>query len=86
MLASKATIVPWQSICTLEINELNSDTEQRKIEIFDNIIKDKLGIAMTSPNKSLTSAFIPYSDGDLYPHALHEVDEYPVQTNGTAVF
>ena len=41
---------------------------------------------MTRPNKPLPSAFIPYYDGDLYPHDLHEVYEYPVQTNVTAMF
>ena len=31
-------------------------------------------------------AFIPYSDGDLDPRTLHDVDEYTVQLDGTAVF
>ena len=30
--------------------------------------------------------FISYSNGDLYPPALHEVDEDPLHTDGTAVF
>ena len=41
---------------------------------------------MPNPSKAPPSAFIPYSDGDLYPPHLHEVDEYPVHTDGTAVF
>ena len=41
---------------------------------------------MKRPNKPPPSAFIPFFDGDLDPPALHEVDEGPVQPNGTAVF
>ena len=41
---------------------------------------------MTIPTKPPPSAFIPYSDGDLNPPALHEVDEDPVQPNGTTIF
>ena len=41
---------------------------------------------MTKPSKPPPSAFIPYSDGDLYRPTLHEVDEYPAQPDGTAVF
>ena len=41
---------------------------------------------MTNPSKPLPSAFIPYFDGDLDPPSLHEVDEDPVQPDGTAIF
>ena len=41
---------------------------------------------MTNPSKPPPSAFICYYDGDLDPLSLHEVDEDPVQTDGTAVF
>ena len=41
---------------------------------------------MTNPNKPPLSAFIPYSDGDLYTLALHEVDEDPVHPDGTVIF
>ena len=86
VLTSKATIVPRLSIRPLSISELNPETEQRKRETFDNIIKENLGDAMTNPSKPPPYAFIPYSDGDLYPPSLHEVDEYPVNSDGTAVF
>ena len=38
---------------------------------FDNIIKANLGDAMTRLTKPPPTAFIPYSDGDLDPTALH---------------
>ena len=41
---------------------------------------------MKKRSKPPPSAFIPYYNGDLYPPALHEVDEDPVQPDGTAVF
>ena len=41
---------------------------------------------MKNPSKPPPSALIPYYDGDLDPPALHEVDEDPVQPDGTAVF
>ena len=86
VLTSKAKIVPQQKINSINTYELTSETEQHKREICDNIIKENLGGAMISPNKLPPSVFIPYSDGDLYPPALNEVDEYPVQSYGTAVF
>ena len=41
---------------------------------------------MTSPNNPPPPAFTPYSDGDLYPPALHEIDEDPFHNDGTYVF
>ena len=41
---------------------------------------------MSNISKPSPSIFISYSNGDLYLPALHEVDEDPVQTDGTAVF
>ena len=41
---------------------------------------------MTNLSKPQKSAFIPYSGGDLYLPALHELDEDTVQPYGTAVF
>ena len=41
---------------------------------------------MINPIKLPPSAFIHYSDGDLYPPNLHELDEYTVHPDGTAVF
>ena len=34
---------------------------------------------MTKPSKPPPSAFIHYSNGELYPPDLHELDEYLVQ-------
>ena len=41
---------------------------------------------MTNTSKPPPSAFIPYSDGDLDPPALHELDEDSIQTDRTTVF
>ena len=86
VLTSKARIVPQRSILLLIISELNSETEQRRRDTFDNVIKEKLGDAMTNPSKLPPSSFITYSDGDLYLPALHEEYEDPVHPDGTTVF
>ena len=86
VLNYKPTIVTRRSIRPLRISELNSETEQRERETFDNINKENLGGAMTKPSKPPPSAFIPYSDGDLDPHDLHELYEDTVHPDGTAVF
>ena len=54
--------------------------------MFDIIIKENLGDAMTRQKKPPPYAFNLYSDGDLDPLALNTVDTEPVETNGTAVF
>ena len=41
---------------------------------------------MTNNSKPHQSTYISYSNGDLYLPALYEVDEEPVQTDGTVVF
>ena len=40
---------------------------------------------MINPSKPPPFYFIPYSDGDLDPPYLHELYEYKVQPNDTAV-
>ena len=41
---------------------------------------------MKSPSKFPPSAFIPYSDGDVYLPAIREVDDDQVHTAFTDVF
>ena len=60
--------------------------EQRKIGVFNNMIKYNIGYAITKPSKPPPFAFIPYYRGDLDPPSLHEVDEDPVKPDGTAIF
>ena len=66
--------------------ELNSYTEQRKRGTFNNIIKGKLGDAITDMSISPPSTSIPYSGGDLDPPALDEVYEDLVQPKDVVVF
>ena len=86
VLTSKATIVPQISIPSLSISKMSSETEKRKREIFYNIINDNIGDAITNLSKPPPYYFIPYSDGDLDPPSLYEVDENPVHLDGIAVF
>ena len=41
---------------------------------------------MANISKPPQSTFVSYSNGDLYPPALHEVDEDPLHTDGNSVF
>ena len=86
VLNYKPTIVTRRSIRPLRISELNSETEQRNRGKIDNFIKEKIVDTTTKPSKPPQSDFIPYSDGHLDPHALHELYEDTVHPDGTAVF
>jgi hypothetical protein len=86
ILTSKGTVVPRRSLRPLLPAELTSESEKRKRAIFDDIIMNKLGTAMSTPPKPPPSDFIPYADGELDPPPIHEVDEDPVNGDGTAVF
>lgn len=86
VLTAKGTVVTRRTIRPLTPAETTSEVEKQKRYAFNNKIKSKLGDSMTKPTKPLPKDYIPYADGNLDPPALHEVDEDPVQPNGTAVF
>ena len=86
VLTSKGTFVPHQTICKLRISELHSETEKRKRQIFDDIIKTKLGDSMLFPPKSIPSNNVPYSD-DCEPNSLQLPDDNdPINSESTSVF
>ena len=70
----------------LRPDELNSETEKRKRQLYDDIILPKLGDAMTQVEKPPPSDYVPYADGELDPAPIHDLDEDPVENDGTAVF
>lgn len=41
---------------------------------------------MSTPSKSHAPDYVPYADGELDPTPIHEIDEDPVDVDGTAVF
>jgi hypothetical protein len=86
VLTSKGTIVPRRTLRPLLPAELTAETEKRKRAIFDDLIMTKLGSALSSPSKPPPSDYVPYADGELDPPPLHELDEDPVDNDGTAVF
>jgi len=86
VLTGKGTIVPRRTLRPLKASELNSEAEATKRKLFDTLVRSKLGNCMSKPPKPLPTEYIPYSEGNLDPPPLHEVDEDPVQSDGTAVF
>jgi hypothetical protein len=71
-------LLPGAELVTVE-------TEKHKRAIFDDLITNKLGNALSSPSKLPLSDYVPYADGELDPPPLHELDEDPVDNDGTAV-
>lgn len=49
VLTSSALVVPRRTVRRLTVAELNSESEQKKRKIFDDIITDKLGDSMSLP-------------------------------------
>ena len=86
ILTSQATVVPRRTVRALSRAELISEIEKRKRATFDAIIKAKMGDSITKPVKSQPTDFVPYSDGNLDPITVEELEEDPVGADGLSVF
>ena len=86
VLTSKGTVVPRRTLRPLQPSELNTEVERRKRTSFDEIIRSRLGDAMSTPSKPLAPDYVPYADGELDPPPIHEIDDDPIENDGTAVF
>ena len=53
---------------------------------FDDIIRSRLGDAVSTPSKSYAPDYVPYADGELDPTPIHEINEDPIDVDSTAVF
>ena len=51
VLKSNGNVVPCQTVQPLQLAELHSDTEKRKLAIFDALIERRWGPPMSTPNK-----------------------------------
>ena len=86
VLTSKGTVIPRRTIRKLTPIELHSETEKRKRQLFDDIMRKKLGDAMVYPAKPSNTEYIPYSD-DVEPNSLQLPEENdPVNSDGTSAF
>ena len=85
ILTSKGTVVPRRSVRPLNKAELVSDIEKRKRTVFDDLIAKKLGTSMTKPPKPPDNVE-PYSDGNLDPISIDDVNEDPIDNSGRSVF
>ena len=57
----KGTVLPLQTLCYLNVGEINSDTEEQKRKDFDAKIKLKLGDSL-SPSKETIEHQETYAD------------------------
>lgn len=87
VLTSKGTIIPRRSLRKLLVSELHAESEKRERQLYDDIVRKKLGDSIALPKKPLSTEYIPYSD-DVEPnHPLHlPSDDDPVDSDRTSVF
>jgi hypothetical protein len=86
ILTSKGTIIPRRTIRKLKQDELISEIEKRKRQLFDDLIRSTLGDSMNMPPKPLDPIYTPYSDGVEPDPVLLPDDNDPVDSNNNAMF
>ena len=86
VLTSKGTVIPRRTLRKLDISEIHSETEKRKRQLFDDVIREKLGDAMAIPKNPLPTPFVPYTD-EVEPTSLQLPDDNdPLDSDGTTAF
>ena len=86
VLTSKGTVFIRRMIWKLKWNELHSPVEMRKRNLFDALIRKKLGTSTNPPTKVQPSTFISYSnDHEDAPYEPVDDDD-PADSNGVATF
>ena len=83
VLKSNGEVLPRRTVRKVNEEELYSDTKNRKRQLFDTIIRDKLGDSMApmpSPNTQESrddEEFVVYEDEEEKPHVIPEIDDNP---------
>ena len=86
ILTSQGTVIPRRTIRKLNKAELHDETEKRKRQLFDDLIRSKLGDSMSLPTDPIDTTYTPYGD-DTEPASVQlPEDNDPIDTNGTAIF
>ena len=86
ILKDNGQIVPRRTARKLMPEEMNNPVEDRKREIFDNMIREKLGDSLSPPPKPLKDQdYVPYSDDDEAPPVDAELDTDPVDATGKPI-
>ena len=88
VLKSNGLVVPRRTCRPLTVSELHSPTEKQKRDLFDKLIREKLGDSITvtqlsKPENSPDLADYQYDEGEEPPIIP---DEDPVDADGKAVF
>ena len=74
VLEPNGRVVPWRTSRPLNTAEINSETENKKREIFDALIKGKLGTSSNAPKDELQD-FEAYEDEDDKPVTIPENED-----------
>ena len=86
ILKDNGQIVPRRTARKLMPEEMNNPVEDRNREIFDNMIREKLGDSLSPPPKPLKDQdYVPYSDDDEAPPVDAELDTDPVDATGKPI-
>ena len=86
IVASSGCVITHRTFRSLRISELHSETEKRKLMIFDDIILKKLGDSVAKPTNSNARECVPYSYGVELDSIKLPEDNDPVMPDGTASF
>lgn len=86
VLTSKGTVIPRRTLRKLNKSELHSESEKRKRQLFDDLIRSKLGDSISPPSKPLDTTYIPYSDDSEPSSMILPEDNDPIKSDGSAMF
>ena len=85
-LQIKGTVVTHQTLCKLQKSDLVWDYEKRKINLLDDVIKKKIGISVSYPEKPIPAIYTPYEDNSAENPTYLPDNFNPVESDGTATF
>ena len=87
VLTSKGTIIPRRTMRCLKPSEIHSEVEKRKRQLFDDLIRSKLGDATKLPDKDpIPLDYTPYSDDSEADLPQLPDDNDPVDPNNVSTF
>ena len=81
ILKANGRVVPRRTVRPLRIDEKNCPNEQKKRNLFDELISTRWGTSLHPPEKPLNDSFEEYEDDDEIPRIIPEATD-PVDATG----
>ena len=85
ILNPNGKVVPRRTLRTLNPQELHSSVEQKKRDLFDELIATKWGTTILPPTKPKSESFFEEYEDDTESPRVLPVAEDPVDCNGNAI-